>query len=79
MSRGPGPQTPRLTTQSAIDDQISFVLGNPRMSAWLKTALKEAIHLDPIVVLNDLEILNLILRSRSELLVAEEYAKHNIS
>ena len=78
MSRGSGPQTPRLTTQSAIDDQIAFVLGNPRMSAWLQTALKEAIQLDPIVVLNDLEILNLILRSRSELLVTEEYAKHSI-
>ena len=48
------------------------------MSAWLKNALRETLLEDPIVVLNDLEILNLILRSRSELLVAEEYAKHNI-
>ena len=72
------PQTPRLTTQSAIDAQIEFVLGNPRMSAWLKTALRETLLEDPILVLNELEILNLILRSRSGLLVAEEYAKRDI-
>ena len=67
------PQTPSVTPQSAIDDQISFVLSNPRMSAWLKTALSEALLRDPISVLNDLEILNLILRTRSELLIAESY------
>jgi hypothetical protein len=72
------PQTPRLTTQSTIDAQVSFVLGNPRMSAWLKTALRETLLEDPILVLNELEILNLILRSRSELLVAAEYAKRDI-
>ncbi len=77
MSRSSGPQTPRMTTQSAIDDQIAFVLGNPRMSVWLQTALKEALLLDPIGVLNDLEILNLILRSRSELLIAEKYGQSN--
>lgn len=74
-----GPPKTSMTTQKAIDDQIAFVLGNPRMSAWLQTALKEALLLDPIVVLNDLEILNLILRSRSEILLAEEFAKRNIT
>ena len=74
-----GTPIPSVTTLSAIDDQIAFVLGNPRMSAWLQTALKEALLLDPIVVLNDLEILNLILRSRSEILLAEEFAKRNIT
>lgn len=49
------------------------MLGHPGMSAWLKTALSDALHRDPISVLNDLEILNLILRNRSEMLIAEKY------
>jgi len=44
------------------------------MSDWLKTALQEALPRDPIAVLNDLEILNLVLRKRSEALIAGMFA-----
>jgi hypothetical protein len=73
MSGSSEPQTPGIITQSAMEEQISFVLAHPGMSAWLKTALSDALHRDPISVLNDLEILNLILRNRSEMLIAEKY------
>ena len=78
MSKTSEPQTPGITAQSAIVEQISFVLGHPGMSAWLKTALSDALHRDPISNLNDLEILNLILRNRSELLIAEKYNPRNL-
>jgi hypothetical protein len=78
MSKSSEPQTPSITAQSAIDEQISFVLGNPGMSAWLKSALSDALRCDPISILNDLEILNLILRNRSELLIAEKYSSRNL-
>jgi hypothetical protein len=44
----------------------AFIIGHPGMSDWLKQSLREALPRDPIAVLNDLEILNLILRRRSE-------------
>jgi len=72
MSDGFEPKKPGITTQSAMERQISFVLAHPGMSSWLKTALSDALHRDPISVLNDLEILNLILRNRSEMLIAEK-------
>lgn len=78
MSKGSEPQTPGITAQSMIEEQISFVLGHPRMSVWLKSALSDALHRDPISVLNDLEILNLILRNRSELLIAEKFDSLNL-
>lgn len=55
----------------AIEEQIAFVLSHPGTSAWLKNALSGALLLDPVAVLNDLEILNLILGNRSNLLIAE--------
>lgn len=57
----------------AVDQQVSFVLSPPGMSTWLKNALSGALDRHPIEVLNDLEILDLILRNRSELLIAEEH------
>lgn len=50
--------------QCTVDEQISFVLSHPGMSAWLKNALRTALDRDPAEVLNDLEILNLISRLR---------------
>lgn len=67
------PQKPGIITQSAMEQQLSFVMAHPGMSTWLKTALSDALHRDPVSVLNDLEILNLILRNRSERLIAEKY------
>ncbi len=65
-------QRPRDDGFSAIDEQISFVLDHPGMSVWLKSALRDALPRDPICVLNDLEILNLILRKRSAILISEQ-------
>lgn len=56
-----------------VDEQISFVLAHPAMSAWLKDALSSALKVDPISILNDLEILNLIMRQRSERIIAGHY------
>ena len=44
------------------EDRITWVLDHPRMSLWLKTALKSALERNPIALLNDLEILNQLLQ-----------------
>jgi hypothetical protein len=64
-----------LEAQRAVEEQLSFVMVHPGMSAWLKNALSSALERHPIEVLNDLEILNLILRNRSNLLIAENNSK----
>ena len=64
-----------LEAQRAVEEQLSFVMAHPGMSAWLKNALSSALERHPIEVLNDLEILNLILRNRSNLLIAENNSK----
>ena len=78
MSKSSEPQTPGITAQSTIEEQISFILGHPGMSAWLKSALRDALHRDPLSVMNDLEILNLILRNRSKLLIAGKFSSLDI-
>ena len=55
---------------TAIDEQITFVVGHPDMSEWLKHTLNTALGRPPTALLNDLEILNQILRRRSELLLS---------
>lgn len=52
------------------DDRIAWVLAHPGMSPWLKAALKGATGCPFVDVQNDLEILNLLLRTY----VAEELA-----
>ena len=54
---------------SDVDDQISFVLDHPHMSDWIKRTLASALACSPIQLLNDLEVLNQILRTRSALLI----------
>lgn len=48
------------------DEQINWVLSRPAMSPWLKNTLATARDRDPVDVLNDLEILNYLLRKRSD-------------
>jgi len=67
------PQEPVVAARSEMEEHISFVLAHPGMSGWLKTALSDALHRDPISVLNDLDILNFILRNRAEICIAEKY------
>lgn len=50
--------------------RIEFVLNHPGMSAWLKDTVRTALDRDPVEVLNDLEILNQLLRVRCEVLTA---------
>lgn len=59
--------------QFEADAHIAFILEHPGMSDWLKNALREALPRDPIAVLNDLEILNLVLRNRSQALISDRY------
>jgi hypothetical protein len=48
------------------DERIAWVLSDPRMSSWLKDALTSSRERDPVEVLNELEILNLLLRTECE-------------
>ncbi|GEO42876.1 hypothetical protein SAE02_70240 [Skermanella aerolata] len=48
------------------EQRIEWVLKHSGMSVWLKTALQAAQHRDSVHVLNDLEILCLLLRQRSQ-------------
>lgn len=45
------------------DQRIAWILAHPGTSAWLKDALRAARECDPVEVLNELEILNLLLRN----------------
>ncbi len=45
------------------EQRIAWVLAHPSTSAWLKDALRGARQRDPVEVLNELEILNLLLRN----------------
>ena len=49
-----------------VDEQISFVLTHPAMSDWLKDSLRAVLTMDPISAVNDVEILNLIIRQRAD-------------
>lgn len=73
MYKSPQTPPPRLDDRLAIAAQISFVLGHPGMSAWLKNTLRDALPRDPVCVLNDLEILNLILRKRCATVIDDHY------
>lgn len=48
------------------DEQLNWILSRPAMSPWLKNTLTTARDRDPVEVLNDLEILNYLLRTRSD-------------
>ena len=57
------PPDDALTTN---DQRIAWVLAHLGTSAWLKDALRAARQRDPVEVLNELEILNLLLRTDCE-------------
>lgn len=73
MNESQDSQSSDLEAQFVVDDQISYALSHPGISAWLKDALRGALDRDPIDVLNDLEILSLMLRKRSAQRIAEEW------
>ncbi len=51
--------------------QIAWVLAHPGMSNWLKDAFRTAADCDPVDLLNDLEILCLLLRAKSQAAIDE--------
>ena len=53
--------------------QIDWLLAHPGVSEWLKSALRSAENCDPIVLINDLELLRLVLGRRAEEQVARSY------
>ncbi len=68
-----GSGTCNMRTAEGSDDvletaqyRISWVLDHPGMSEWLKEAVRTALDRDPVAVLNDLELLNTLLRLRAE-------------
>lgn len=48
------------------EDRIDWVLSHPGMSDWLKQALRDARDRDPLDLLDDLEMLDQLLRRRAE-------------
>lgn len=48
---------------ASVDQRIQWVLSHPDMSAWLKASLASARQREPVAVLNDLEILDCLLRA----------------
>lgn len=57
--------TPEFGSDRTPLDHAAFVLRHPRMSRWIKNAVREAMDEDPISVLNDLEILRVIMLLRT--------------
>lgn len=53
------------------EKQIAWVLAHPGMSDWLKDAIRTAADCDPVNLLNDLEILCLVLRAKSQAAIDE--------
>lgn len=47
------------------EGQIDWALSHPDMSGWLKDALRTMRDRNPIEVLNDLEVLDTLVRSRA--------------
>lgn len=46
------------------NDRMNWVLAHPGFSAWLKTTLAQSRGRDPIELLNELEVLDSLIRDR---------------
>ena len=62
----------RADAVSEAERQIAWVLAHPGMSDWLKDALKSAADRDPVHLLNDLDILGLLLRTKSQAIIDDQ-------
>lgn len=63
------------TALKANSEQIDWVLSRPNMSPWLKNALTTARGRDPVDILNDLDILDYLLRTRSNAQIRSAYGE----
>jgi hypothetical protein len=57
----------------SAEDRIDWVLSHSGMSDWLKNALRGARERDPVEVLNDLEMLNHLLKPRAEAQIQQRF------
>ena len=55
--------------EAEAERRIDWVLAHPGVTPWVKDALRAALPCDPIVALNDVEMLRELLRSRAEAIV----------
>lgn len=70
----------QMTSPDALqlaDEWIDWVLSHPDMSDWLKGVLRTARECEPMTLLNDLELVQLLLQSRSRALVERRVASPN--
>ena len=58
---------------TAFEERIDWVLSHPRMSDWLKHALRSARDRNPSDILNDLAMIEALLRRRAELQIEALY------
>lgn len=64
---------------ATIDERIAWVLENPGMSVWLKSALKSALAQDPVTLCNDLEILTHLIGPRVNALMLRAVDNRSLS
>lgn len=69
--------TPGDTPQDQIyeaDARIDWVLAHPGMSDWLKNSLGQARGRNPVEMLNDLALLDYLIRNRAEAQIRKNVA-----
>ena len=54
---------PLENSLATAEQRIAWVSSHPNMSEWLRSSLATALSCDPLLVLNDLEILDHLLRA----------------
>ena len=52
--------------QNVVEQRMDWLLAHPHVSVWLKTSLTSARERPPLDVMNDLEILECVLRAWCE-------------
>jgi hypothetical protein len=57
---------PSDTSLTVAEARIAWVLDNPRMSPWLKAALRDALEQDPFTVGSDVQLLSHLLTGRAD-------------
>lgn len=62
---------PLADTLLTLDQRIAWVLDNPGMSPWLKSAVRSALVEDPVTMVNDLEILAHLIGPRARAFSAQ--------
>ncbi len=56
-----------IDVPDTYEDRIAWVMEHPQMSDWLKDAVRTALDRDPVDLLSDLEMLEILLRPRAQI------------